>query len=142
VSRQHIAAFISGLVFAIGLVISGMTNPAKVIGFLDFAGDWDPSLAFVMVGGILVHATLYPIVMRAKAPWVGEFQIPTRRDIDGRLVLGATMFGIGWGLSGFCPGPAIVSLASLGPSALVFGGTLYIGMALFVMYSRNPRPRR
>lgn len=135
-TRQHIAAFLSGLVFAIGLVLSGMTDPAKVIGFLDFAGDWDPSLAFVMMAGILVHATLYPIITRARSPLFGEFQIPTRRDIDWRLVVGAAMFGIGWGLSGFCPGPAIVSLAGLGPSVLVFGGTLYIGMALFSMVKR------
>lgn len=136
-NREQIAAFISGLVFSIGLVVSGMTNPAKVIGFLDFAGDWDPSLAFVMVGGILVHGSLYRLVTRAKAPWTGHFHIPTRRDIDWRLLLGAGMFGIGWGLSGFCPGPAIVSLAGLGPSVLVFGGSAFIGMALFAMITRR-----
>jgi uncharacterized membrane protein YedE/YeeE len=134
--RQNLAAFVSGLVFAIGLVVGGMTDPAKVLAFLDVAGAWDPSLLFVMGGAILVYAPLYRVVTRRKIPWVGEFHLPTRRDVDSRLVAGATLFGLGWGLVGLCPGPALVGLASFGRAAWVCTGSMLAGMALFAAWER------
>ena len=139
---RQVAAFITGLVFAIGLVVGGMTNPLKVIAFLDVAGSWDPSLAFVMGGAILVYAPLYRLVTRRPAPLLEDaFHLPTRRDIDTRLVVGAALFGIGWGLGGFCPGPALVSSMSFGASALVFTAAMLGGMALFEVWQRA-RSRR
>ena len=134
---MHLAAFACGLLFAMGLVVSGMSDPNKVLDFLDFGGTWDPSLAFVMIGGIAVHAALYRVVVRRGRPLFGEFRLPTRRDVDVKLVAGAAMFGIGWGLSGFCPGPALVNIASLGTGALVFAGMMFMGMALFGAYRRR-----
>ena len=107
-----LAAFSSALLFGIGLGVSGMTLPSKVIGFLDVFGEWDPSLLAVMVGAILVHAISYRIVTKRESPiLVAKFQIPTRRDVDWKLVMGSVMFGAGWGLGGFCTGPALVSLS-------------------------------
>jgi uncharacterized protein len=134
---MNAVAFVCGLVFAIGLVISGMSDPNKVLNFLDFAGTWDPSLAFVMAAGIGVHTAFYFVVVQRDKPLFGEFHLPTRRDIDAKLVAGAAMFGVGWGLSGFCPGPALVNIASLGTGALTFAGAMFVGMALFGMF----RPR-
>jgi uncharacterized membrane protein YedE/YeeE len=112
---------VSGLLFGAGLVMSGMTLPAKVRGFLDFSGGWDPTLAFVMGGAIAVHFTAYRLIRGRAAPVLApSFQIPTRRDIDGKLLVGAALFGLGWGLGGYCPGPAMVSLTSGAPSVLVF----------------------
>ncbi len=111
-----------GLVFGIGLVVSGMSDPAKVLNFLDLAGHWDPSLAFVMGGAVVVAFLGYRIVLKRPAPLVGgRFRLPTRRDIDGRILAGPAIFGLGWGLSGFCPGPAItaLSLGSAGTWAFV-----------------------
>ena len=108
-----LASFVSGVLFAVGLGVGGTTKPAKVTAFLDFFGDWDPSLAFVMIGAILMHAVLYRLIRRRPVPlFASAFSIPTRTDIDTRLVGGAALFGIGWGLGGFCPGPAVTSLAS------------------------------
>jgi hypothetical protein len=135
--KQLLAAFVSGLVFAVGLVVAGMTDPAKVLGFLDFTGDWDPSLAFVMGGAILVYAPLYRVVTRRRSSWLGEFHLPRRRDIDSRLVAGAVLFGLGWGLVGFCPGPALVSLASFRVGALVVTGSMLAGMVLFALWERR-----
>jgi uncharacterized membrane protein YedE/YeeE len=106
-------AFISGALFAGGLGIAGMTRPAKVIGFLDVTGNWDPSLAFVMLGAIGVYAACYRVALRRGAPVLApQFRLPTRRDIDARLIGGAATFGFGWGIAGFCPGPAVTALAS------------------------------
>lgn len=133
---QILAAGATGLLFGMGLVLSQMVNPAKVIGFLDLFGAWDPSLAFVM-GSALITATIgYRFVLKRPAPSFAEsFQLPTKQDIDMRLVSGSALFGIGWGLSGYCPGPAI---AGVGPSALagitptlVFLAALVVGMVLF-----------
>lgn len=133
--KQMFAAFASGLIFAIGLGLAGMTQPSKVVGFLDLFGDWDPSLAFVMIGAIAVNAVAYRIVAGRTAPLLGGiFQIPTRRDIDKRLVFGAALFGLGWGLMGYCPGPGIVSLASTAPSAVLFVASMFAGMYLFTLY--------
>jgi len=124
-----IAAFLAGLLFALGLGVSGMTNANKVIGFLNLAGDWDPSLAFVMVGAIGVHLVLYRRIRRRKRPLLADqFCIPTRRDITPQLVAGAALFGVGWALAGFCPGPALVSLAGLGSPAAVFVIFMVLGM--------------
>lgn len=110
---QYVVALISGLVFALGLGLSGMTLPEKVIGFLDVTGDWDGSLAFVMGGAVVVYAIGYRLSLRMSRPrFASRFQIPVSKHIDGRLLVGSAMFGIGWGLGGFCPGPALVSLAA------------------------------
>ncbi len=112
---------VAGTVFGAGLVISGMTLPEKVRGFLDFTGAWDPTLAFVMGSAVLVHAVAYVLAKRRRAPlFAASFQLPTRRDIDGKLLLGAAIFGIGWGLGGYCPGPALASLPTGGSSVLAF----------------------
>jgi len=111
--KAHITSFLSGIVFALGLGISGMTRPVKVIGFLDFFGNWDASLAFVMIGAVGVYLFANRWRRKIAAPlFAAEFSVPTRSDVDARLVAGAAIFGAGWGLAGFCPGPAIVSLVS------------------------------
>lgn len=121
------SAFASGALFALGLGVSGMTKPSKVIGFLDLFGAWDASLAFVMVGAIGVHFVAQRLLTKRASPLFDtRFHLPTRKDIDRRLVLGAAIFGVGWGLGGFCPGPGLVSAASGGVSALVF----VVGMTL------------
>lgn len=115
------ASFATGLLFAVGLGVSGMTKPSKVVGFLDLFGAWDASLAFVMVGAIAVHLVLRRLILKRPAPLFDiRFHLPTRADIDAPLVLGAGIFGIGWGLGGFCPGPGLVSAASGALPAIVF----------------------
>lgn len=130
--KRGLFAFFSGALFAIGLGISGMTQPAKVIGFLDIAGRWDASLAFVMVGAISVNLVALRLFLRnRRASLCGEpFRLPTRRDIDGRLVTGAALFGIGWGLGGYCPGPGLTSLATTSMGPLVFVLAMAAGMVL------------
>ena len=128
-------AFSAGLVFGVGLIVSGMADPGKVIGFLDVAGRWDPSLAFVMGGAILVGFFAFRLAGRRGRTFLGgALHLPTRRDIDLRLLAGSVVFGIGWGLAGFCPGPALVSFASGVDQAAVFvlamlGGMLAYGAA-------------
>lgn len=120
-----------GLLFGLGLLVSGMADPAKVQNFLDLGGAWDPSLAFVMAGAVLTTALGYRLVLRRPRPLLAEaFQLPTRRAVDGRLLLGAALFGIGWGLGGFCPGPALVSLGLAAPGTLAFLPAMLAGMAL------------
>src|SRR5690606_36682511 len=103
----------AGLLFGVGLAISGMTQPSKVVGFLDVTGNWDPSLAFVMLGAVLVYFVSSRLVARRESPIFGEgFHLPTRRDLDPKLIAGAALFGIGWGLGGYCPGPGITSLGA------------------------------
>jgi len=124
--------FLAGIIFALGLGISGMTDTNKVIGFLNLAGDWDVSLAFVMIGAIGMHLALFRLILKRSAPVFGsEFHLPTRKDIDTRLVIGSALFGVGWGLGGFCPGPGIVSGASLGVEALIFVAGMTGGMLVF-----------
>jgi uncharacterized membrane protein YedE/YeeE len=127
--KSHLAAFAAGALFAVGLAISGMTNPSKVVGFLDVGGAWDPSLAFVMAGAVGMYAVAQGLVRRRGAPIfdVG-FHLPTRKDVDLRLVAGAAVFGIGWGLGGYCPGPGIVSAGAGQCAATVFVGGMTIGI--------------
>ena len=107
--KTQLTSFVSGIVFALGLGISGMTRPIKVIGFLDLFGNWDASLAFVMIGAIAVYFLAHRISLNMTSPLLAaKFSLPTRSDLDRRLVIGAVIFGVGWGLAGFCPGPAIV----------------------------------
>ena len=121
-----------GLLFGVGLVVSGMSDPAKVLNFLDLAGTWDPSLAFVMGGAVIVTFVGYRLVFRRAAPISGAtFQVPTRKDIDGRILAGPAIFGIGWGLSGLCPGPALAALVTGSSSVLVFVGSM--GLTIFGM---------
>jgi len=135
--RQLVTAFFAGLLFAIGLAAGGMTQPAKVIGFLDLLGDWDPSLVFVMGGAVAVHAILFRLVLRRSRPLLApRFVVPTRRDLTPRLVGGAALFGVGWGLGGFCPGPGIVAAPSGAPEALVFVATMAAGMLLYEWVER------
>ncbi len=127
-----VLAFVAGLLFAVGLGVAGMTQPAKVIGFLDVGGDWDPSLAFVMIGAIAVHMAFARRATRPAArPVLAErFMLPTSTRIDGKLVTGAALFGLGWGAAGFCPGPAIVSLVSLSWTTALFVAAMLAGMLL------------
>lgn len=112
-AAQFVLAFGAGVLFAIGLIFSQMVNPAKVLNFLDIAGAWDPTLAFVMGGAIMVTVPAFHFVLKRPHPlWGAKFYLPTRRDIDAPLVSGAALFGIGWGISGLCPGPALTALAS------------------------------
>jgi len=122
-------ALVSGLLFGGGLVLSGMTQPAKVVGFLNVLGDWDPSLALVMGGAIGVHFWAYRWVAKKERPILAsQWSLPARTDIDGRLLLGAAMFGAGWGLGGYCPGPALTSVVSGASSTLWFTGAMLVGM--------------
>lgn len=117
----YLIALISGSLFALGLGLGGMTQPARVIGFLDVAGAWDPSLAYVMAGAVgLTFLTLPAVLRRSKPILDQEFHLPRQQTIDSNLVIGAALFGIGWGISGYCPGPALVSLATLNPTLLVY----------------------
>lgn len=119
----------AGVLFGLGLGVSGMTLPSKVVGFLDLTGTWDPSLAFVMVGAIALHLVLYRLVRRRASPLFADmFHVPKRRDLDPRLVVGAVIFGVGWGLGGYCPGPGLVGLASGSASASVFVVAMIVGM--------------
>ena len=135
-------AFASGIVFALGLGISGMTRPVKVIGFLDFAGNWDASLAFVMIGAIAVYFIAYRLASRRTAPlFAAKFSGPERKDIDLNLIVGAAIFGAGWGLGGFCPGPAITSLASGAIPVAVFVISMAAGIYLHSMLTGLSRFR-
>jgi uncharacterized protein len=143
--KASLTSFVSGIVFALGLGISGMTRPIKVIGFLDFFGSWDPSLAFVMIGAIGVYFLAYRWSLKLTSPVLAaKFSLPTRSDLDWRLVTGAAIFGAGWGLGGFCPGPAIVSLASGAAPVMVFVAAMAFGIYLHTWTAGiwSPQARR
>lgn len=128
----------AGLLFGVGLVISGMSNPAKVLNFLDVLGHWDPSLAFVMGGAVLTTLVGYPLIQRRDKPVLAlRFELPTRQDIDQPLVLGAVLFGLGWGIGGYCPGPAWTSLSTLLPGSMVFICCMLAGMWLASNWMRR-----
>jgi len=127
--KALLTSFISGMVFALGPGISGMTRPIKVIGFLDFFGAWDASLAFVMIGAIAVYFIAYHWSRKMPSPLLAaDFSLPRRGDLDANLILGAAIFGAGWGLGGFCPGPALTSVASGAPAVLIFVAAMVVGM--------------
>ena len=132
-----LGALAAGLVFGVGLILSGMTDPGKVKGFLDVAGNWDPSLAFVMGGAILVGFFAFRLAGRRGRTFLGgALQLPNRRDIDLRLLGGSIVFGVGWGLAGFCPGPALVSFASGVDQAAVFVAAMLGGMVVYTAAER------
>ena len=129
--RRLLPPLASGTLFGAGLTISGMTDPARVRGFLDVFGRWDPTLVFVMGGAVVVMAIAWRIQARMKTPLFGEkFTLPDRRDFDGRLIIGSALFGIGWGIAGLCPGPAVASLALSPLSVLPFLVAMLAGMAI------------
>lgn len=135
--KSNFAALCAGLVFGLGLTISQMINPAKVLGFLDIAGNWDPSLLFVMGGALVTTMAGYRFVLRAPKPMFADrFRLPTRKDIDGRLVGGAALFGIGWGLVGLCPGPALAGLTIGGLQSWVFVAAMVAGIGLSKLISQ------
>ena len=136
--QHRISEFLVGLLFGLGLILSGMTDPSKVIGFLDIFGLWDPSLALVMGGAIAVGFFAFALAKKRTINFLGgALQLPTSSQIDKPLVIGAVLFGAGWGLAGFCPGPALVSLASGQIKAAVFVLFMLAGMQLFEMLSRQ-----
>ncbi|MDZ4083144.1 MAG: YeeE/YedE family protein [Bdellovibrionales bacterium] len=133
-----VAALAVGFIFAVGLGISGMTKPSKVVGFLDLFGNWDPSLMFVMAGAIGVHFVTYKIIRKRATPLlVPNWQVPTKTELTPALVIGAVLFGVGWGLGGFCPGPAMTSLASLQAKPVIFVISMLVGMYLFKLVDRK-----
>ena len=138
-SPYTISAFFAGLLFSIGLLLSGMANPEKVLGFLDLFGHWDPSLMLVMGGAIGVGLPVFAVAKKKSHSVLGApIALPSRRDVDKRLVLGSTAFGVGWGLAGFCPGPGLVAAGALQPGGLVFAGAMLVGMWVFhVMEKRK-----
>ncbi len=137
-NRSQLSAFGVGLLFGLGLLLAGMANPAKVLAFLDLAGPWDPALALVMVGAIAVASIGFTLTRGRSLAWSGEpIQIPTNRKLDRRLVLGSLGFGVGWGLAGFCPGPALVALGTGSLKAVIFVAAMLAGMALFERLERG-----
>jgi uncharacterized membrane protein YedE/YeeE len=133
-------AALSGALFAVGLAVGGMTRPDKVLAFLDVLGHWDPSLMLVMAGGIAVYMPLYRWAMRQQKPLLApSFSLPTRQDIDPKLLIGAAVFGVGWGLAGYCPGPGVVSLGAGSAPAIVFVVAMLAGMGAFALLERATR---
>lgn len=134
-----ISSFIAGLLFGVGLILSGMTDPAKVIGFLDITGKWDPSLVFVMLGAISVSYFAFRIARKQSTTIIGQpIAIPTKREIDSRLIAGSIVFGIGWGLAGYCPGPGLASLATGNEEPILFVATMLFGMAIYEVLQKIP----
>jgi uncharacterized membrane protein YedE/YeeE len=140
---NRISEFLVGLLFGLGLLLSGMTDPGKVIGFLDLSGIWDPSLAFVMGGAIAVGFFAFTVAKKRTQSFLGgALHLPTSNQIDKRLVIGSALFGAGWGIAGFCPGPALVSMAGGQPKAAVFVAAMLVGMVVFELADRFVhRPR-
>jgi hypothetical protein len=130
--QRNALALVVGLIFGIGLCLSGMNNPAKITGFLDLAGAWDPSLAFVMGGAIAVALPAFALALPRRVNWLGgDIDMPGVRAIDAPLLLGAAIFGVGWGLAGVCPGPGIVDVGFLSPSAMIFVAAMAAGMLIW-----------
>lgn len=126
--KERWIAFSSGLVFSIGLALSGMTRPGKVLGFLDVTGDWDASLAFVMMGAVGLNLIFFRRILARRAPILGStFHLPAQRRVDARLIIGSAMFGVGWGIAGYCPGPAVASIVSGHVEPLLFVGAMLAG---------------
>lgn len=141
--KSSLIAFIVGLLFAIGLGISGMTNPQKVIGFLDVFGRWDPSLAFVMLGAVIPHFVTFKLIRLRKEPLLSPaWHIPKKRELTLSLIAGSLLFGIGWGLAGYCPGPAITNISTLRQEPLIFVLSMIAGMWLFKISDQRWRFNR
>ena len=139
-ARRLVPALAAGLLFGAGLTISGMTDPQRVRGFLDLFGRWDPTLAFVMGGAVMVMAVAWRLRSRMGHPLFAEkFALPDRSDLDARLILGSALFGVGWGLAGLCPGPAIASLALAPAAVLPFVVAMLAGMAIHRLSTRSTR---
>ena len=136
-----VATLAAGLLFGLGLVVSGLINPAKVLNFLDIGGAWDASLAFTMGAAVLTTAVGYKIAFRGKPILADGFHLPAATDIDGRLITGAALFGVGWGLVGYCPGPAVASLSLGSASTAVFVAAMLAGMGIARMLARTPATR-
>ncbi|MDO8271202.1 MAG: hypothetical protein Q7U82_04670 [Gammaproteobacteria bacterium] len=137
---HRLTEFAVGLLFGLGLLLSGMTDPGKVLGFLDLAGAWDPSLALVMGGAIVVGFFAFGSAKKRTTSFLGgALHLPTARDIDKRLIIGGLLFGAGWGLAGFCPGPGIVTMAAGEPKAAVFVIAMIAGMLVFQFTDRKPK---
>ena len=137
---SRVTSFLSGLLFGLGLVVSGMTQPEKIVGFLDLFGAWDPTLAFVMAGALAAHVATAALVRRRRAPlYATAFERPLREKPDASLIGGSALFGVGWALVGFCPGPAFVALASFDAQPMVFVVAMMAGMSLFTAMPRGSR---
>lgn len=135
-------ALLAGLVFGIGLIVSGMADPAKVLGFLDLAGSWDPSLAFVMAGSIAVGAVAFTLARKRTVSLLGlQMRMPTATHVDRQLIVGGLLFGTGWGLAGFCPGPALVALGSGNVKAVAFVAAMLAGMVVFELLEHRQSSR-
>lgn len=133
-----LSSLLAGLVFGLGLIVSGMANPAKVLGFLDLAGPWDPSLAFVMAGAIAVGFFAFLLAKKRRCSLLGaDMKLPAAGPVDRRLLAGSVLFGVGWGLAGFCPGPGLVALGMGEPKAAVFVLAMLAGMAVFELLERR-----
>jgi uncharacterized protein len=136
--RTFVALF-AGMLFGLGLAVSGMMNPAKVVGFLDVAGEWDPTLAFVMGGALLVTVPAFRLILKGPRPILADgFALPTRNTLDRRLLGGAALFGVGWGLSGFCPGPAVAALTTGLAPVFAFVAAMIAGMVLYAWVFERP----
>ena len=139
---SKLTAFVAGLIFGLGLLLAGMANPAKVLGFLDLAGTWDPSLALVMAGAIAVALLPFTLAKPREQSLLGlPMQLPNKREIDRRLIGGSLLFGIGWGIAGICPGPAVAILLTGHWQVILFVAAMLIGMALFEALERRERAR-
>jgi uncharacterized membrane protein YedE/YeeE len=133
-----ISAFLAGTLFGLGLSVSEMINPARVIGFLDVTGRWDPTLIFVMAGALLITGTVFPLILRRRTPYLTKrFELPTKTQIDRPLLFGAVIFGVGWGLAGLCPGPAVAALASGSAGVLMFVAAMLAGQWLMSWAERR-----
>lgn len=137
--KTNFSSFLVGILFALGLGLGGMTQPQKVIGFLDvFSSAWDPTLLFVMISALLTHMILYRLIrLRNKPLFANQWYVPTRTNIDRKLITGSILFGLGWGLGGYCPAPAVTALISLSPKALVFVIAMLVGMLLFRIFFKK-----
>lgn len=134
----NLIALLAGVIFGLGLIVGGMTNPAKVLAFLDITGDWDPSLAFVMMGAIAIGFFAFRAAARQSTSLLGlPVQLPATTLIDRRLVVGAILFGAGWGLAGFCPGPAVASVLTGGSAVGIFVASMLVGMGLHTLAVRR-----
>ncbi|MGH7897854.1 MAG: DUF6691 family protein [Candidatus Binatia bacterium] len=137
---HYVTALVAGVLFGAGVTVSQMVNPAKVLAFLDVAGDFDPSLALVMGAALAVTGLLFPVVLRRPAPvYAADFRLPASRDVDSRLLGGAALFGVGWGLAGYCPGPAVASLAYSVAASMIFVLAMIAGMAIWEWVVTAPR---